>query len=159
VTGDANNPYLPPKAIVADAVSGTPRIRPRAVNVALVLIAVRVLLGIAVLFGSPIGRSMSYGVFAFLAAGVPIAVALTLGWFIARGRNWARIVYLILTILSLLGLAFALAGWYAVPEGVSAVSNWSAWDLVKTFAPPALSVAVVVLLFFPGRAWFRAPSE
>ena len=159
MTEDANNPYLPPKAVVADSVAGPRGVRPRAVNVALVLIVARALLGIAVLFSELIGSGAPFGALVFTAAGVSIAVALILGWFIARGRNWARIVFLVLTVLSLMSLAFTVVNWYAVPAGVSLVRDWSVWFLAITFVPPTLSIAVVVLLFGPGREWFRARSE
>ena len=44
MSGD-NNPYLPPKAAVADLASDAPLIRPMAVTLALYLIGARVLMG------------------------------------------------------------------------------------------------------------------
>jgi hypothetical protein len=93
-----------------------------------------------------------------LAAAFSVAVTTTLGVFIARGRNWARIVYLVLTLFSLVALAFAIANIYNLPAGVSMRTELSSWSLVTFLAPSAMSVAVVVLLFGPGRAWFAPRS-
>ena len=80
-----------------------------------------------------------------------------LGWFIARGRNWARVLYLVLTILSLLSLAWSISQ-FALPEGVSMRRSVSLWSVMINVGPRVLSIAVVVLLFGPGRAWFRERS-
>jgi hypothetical protein len=156
VTSGANNPYLPPKAPVADPRVPMSGARPRAINAALVLIAVRALLGIAVMFAYKLPASGSYLAMDLVVAATPIAVALTLGWFISRGRNWARIVYLVLTVISLMVVAFTLLAGFVQRAGVSMELHWSPWMLAMTLAPAALSIAVVVLLFGPGRAWFAS---
>jgi hypothetical protein len=158
MSGD-NNPYLPPKAAVADVVSDAPLIRPMAVTIALYLIGARVLMGAAVLVSSIIGASGSLLLMGLLAVGFSIAVAIKLGMSIARGRNWARIVYLVLTLFSLASIAFTLVNLSHLPAGVSMRRELSTWWLVTILLPTALSVTVVVLLFGPGREWFRARSE
>lgn len=152
---DANNPYLPPKAAVADPVAGALGSRPVAINIALLLIAARVLLGIVVLSNVPTGMTGVQLAIGFMPGAISIVFAIMLGWFIARGRNWARILYLVFTILSLLSLALSISSQFSLPEGVSLRSSLSLWGVMTTFVPRALSIAVVVLLFGPGRAWFR----
>jgi hypothetical protein len=152
---DADNPYLPPRTAVADPVVGDLGSRPIAINVALLLIAAKALLGLGVLVNFPFGMPVTQLLVGLMPAVISIAFAIMLGWFIARGRNWARILYLVLTILSLLWLAMAIGSQFAQPAGVTMRSSISLWSVMTTFVPRALSIAVVVLLFGPGRAWFR----
>jgi hypothetical protein len=158
VTGDANNPYLPPKAKVSDVTSDAPLIRPLAVTIALYLIGARVLMGVAVFVNAVIDARGHFMLMGLLSTAFSVAVMGTLSVFIARGRNWARIVYLVLTLFSLVSLAFTIANIYNVPAGVSMRGALWGWWLFTLLAPSALAVAVVALLFGPGRAWF-APRE
>ena len=66
-----------------------------------------------------------------------------------KGRNWARITYLVLTLLAILAW-FQMAA--ALPSGVKFV------PAVETLLPlvgTTLDVVALFLLFVPGRAWFR----
>jgi len=84
------------------------------------------------------------------------AITFTLGVAIARGRNWARIVYLVLTLFSLVSLGLSIASMLDLPAGVTLRSEPSIWSIATLLVPSAMSIAVVVLLFGPGRDWFRA---
>ena len=63
--------------------------------------------------------------------------------FVARRRNWARIALLLLTILGLLGTAYA---W-------SYIDSW--WSLISDVAYLALDIVALYWLFTgSGAAWF-----
>jgi hypothetical protein len=156
MSGD-DNPYLPPKAAVADLAVDARGPRPIAITIALYLIAVRVLLGAIPLLSVPPGVTGTQQIIAFMSGAISLAFAIVLGWFIARGRNWARVLYLVLTILSLLSLAWSVSQ-FVLPEGVSMRRSVSLWSVMLNVVPRVLSIAVVVLLFGPGRAWFRERS-
>jgi hypothetical protein len=156
---DADNPYLPPKAVVSDVTSEPRPTRPMAVTIALYLIGVRMLMGAAMLLSPMLGARGSYLLMGLMAVAFSAAITFTLGVSIARGRNWGRIVYLVLTLFSLVSLALSIASMFDLPAGVTLRSEPSIWSMVTLLVPSAMSIAVVVLLFGPGRAWFRARSE
>jgi hypothetical protein len=89
---------------------------------------------------------------------VSIVAVATLAGFIARGKNWARVVYRILTIFARVGLALTLTNLFIQPAAASLRAAMPLGALARLIVPALLSVAVVVLLFGPGRAWFRARS-
>jgi hypothetical protein len=63
-----------------------------------------------------------------------------------RGRNWARIVFLILSVISVVG--FVLELWETLSSTVI--------EIALTVASTALDVVVSYLLFTkPGALWFR----
>jgi hypothetical protein len=157
MSGD-NNPYLPPKAAVSDLAVDARGPRPIAITIALYLIAARVLLGAIPLLNFPPGVTGTHLMIALMPGAISIAFAIVIGWFIARGRNWARVLYLVLTILTLLSLAWSISSQFVLPEGVSMRRSVSLWSVMIHFVPRVLSIAVVVLLFGPGRAWFRERS-
>lgn len=153
------NPYLPPKAIVADVSNEAPMVRPRSVSLALILIGARWMLGLGFALGTLPDLGASNLGFAFSGAAFATLMTAALFWFIAQGRNWARIVYLVLTLIALLQLSFAVFGMRYVPEGVELRSGGFPYEWLATrVLPPLISLAAVVLLFGPGRAWFRPRS-
>jgi hypothetical protein len=156
---DAGNPYLPPKAVVADPVAEAPTTRPMAINIALILIGVR-LLWTSILLIMRMRRTSDIPIdSAILIAAMAAAITVPLAVGVARGRNWARIVYLILALFSLVSLTSSIVSMFDLPAGVSMRSGLSSWSMATIFLPSALSIAVVVLLFGPGREWFRARSK
>jgi hypothetical protein len=150
---DSDNPYLPPKAVVADVSEEVQLVRPMAVNLALLLIGVRLLLGLGVMVRPMLATNTPLPMSMYVMATMFVAVTLALGYFIARGRNWARILYLVTTIFGLAGFLFVA---FNLPPGVSLVNDPTLLWLLTVLVPQLLSIAVVVLLFGPGRAWFRA---
>ena len=145
-----DNPYAPPKALVADTVpTQAPMARPKQVVTAIWLAVIGYGLGLIVIFLSwdYYSRLQSLGVF----IGSQLFSLILMLWIYYKvyvGRNWARIVLLVLSIL-----------------GALAVANRAVMDLLAA-APPivkvqmfvglGLNAAVLWLLFFsPGRQWFR----
>jgi lipopolysaccharide export LptBFGC system permease protein LptF len=131
-----DNPYEPPKSEVQDA--STRRLvaaRPKAILQAIALLWISSGLGFA---GSLSEVKGSQGALIFSAVVmVVLAVALSAG--IWRGRNWARILYLILVLLSLTNLV-STWGLTARPqfevalEAVSFVADTGSFFLM--FTPP-----------------------
>lgn len=99
--------------------------------------------------GEDAGLSADREEFLFVILVMGIIAALVIWVYIAvwQGRNWARIVALILTGLSLLAIVNFAQDFAERPIG-------SVVDIVTTL----FDVTAMVLLFGPGRAWFRARS-
>jgi hypothetical protein len=153
---EANNPYLPPKAAVADPLVAAPKTRPMAINIALILIGVR-LLYTSIWLVMTLRSTDLPNASAILIAVVSAGVSIALGFAVARGRNWARVVFLVLAAIALLSLLFALASRFG--RGLAGVSTELSLSALATMLVPlALLIAIVVLLYGPGREWFR-PRE
>ena len=150
----SENPYAPPKSSVADVENSVPIERPKPVKTALVLCWISLVLTLPLMVEGFLGV-MNAGAgeapaayFAilgvFYVAVLVLAVCVIV--FIGRARNWARIVYAVLTGLSLISTIASLPAilaraWYSAPL-----------ELLTT----AMDVAIVVLLFLPAaNAWFR----
>ncbi len=84
--------------------------------------------------------------FIILIWGFTLAILIWLIIKITSGRNWARILYLIMTVI---GLPFS------IPELVDKF-NTSMLTFFLAFLTTILSVAICVLLFMPSsNAWFK----
>lgn len=149
----SRNPYSPPTAVVADEVVPRPPM-PAAVRSALIVIVVSFVVHLVILASEP--RTVDVGpdtdrqtVAHLLSLGVSllvgVALNLWLGWKIAMGRNWARIVLLVLTAISVP---------FAFVEIVRIAPDWPLGAGLSV-VEQGLDIAVIVLLFVPGRAWFR----
>ena len=140
------NPYEPPKSDVQDA---SPRRlvaeRPRAILHALALLWISSGLGFASSL-SEVANSQGALIFSVLVM-VALAAGLSVG--IWRGRNWARILYLILVLLSLTNL----------------VSTWGLSERPQfEVALEAVSFVADAGSFFlmftpPGSSWFQYVRE
>jgi hypothetical protein len=76
-----------------------------------------------------------------------LALAAYLNICIGRGRNWARIVYLVFTVIGLMFIAFE-------PSDLEASLIERVLDGLGMF----LDIAAMVLVFTrPGSTWFKAP--
>ena len=143
----AGNPYSPPKAHVRDAIdAGRLAERPLQITLAIVLSSVSLLIVVvsaALPYSSqPVQQAIETGLWALvIAAGVVDNLAV---W---RGRNWARVVYAVVTVLGLLNVLLELS---ARPAASVAL------DLVSL----VLAGGVVYLLFTkPGSLWFKDARE
>jgi hypothetical protein len=129
--------------------------RPQVVNIALLLVAVNIAIG---LWGA-LRRwpDISLGVVAIASMTMRLAKLILVAWLcyqIARARNWARIVLLVLTLLGVLALLFQLwIGLTQMPAGVKMAMDPQA--IPRLALPSALNIAALFLLFVPGRKWFR----
>lgn len=156
---EADNPYLPPKAVVADVSPEPLLVRPMAVTIALCLIGARVLLSVIGMVSALFQQDERTVRYSAVFAAISLTIAITLGYFIAQGRNWARVVYLILTIIGTASVILTVVAIYTMPFATPAASRSLSPEWFRlVLVPLALSIAVVVLLFGPGRAWFR-PRE
>jgi len=149
------NRYAPPVAPVADADAGAALTRPRNVKLGCWILWAELVIGLPgffyQMFTPPPG----------VEAGIPhviyiVVMIITLGifllfaWFTYMawdGRNWARILYLVLISL---GLLFSF---WALPKAFEK----STYDGVIYIVQTVMSIVGVVLLFSPpANAWYRA---
>lgn len=142
------NPYSPPAAAVADAAIVS-RPMPSAVRRALVLFVLSFVLDLVLMI---LERPVAEGDYAQLTAvanAVSILIAVVLGawlfWKISAGRNWARIVLLVLTVVS---LPF---GFYELLQLAPTRPVIAGLKLIEQ----GMDIGVLWLLFFPGREYFR----
>lgn len=143
----SHNPYSPPSSAVADAPEAGEIQRPRAVVVAVGLFTAEVVLGIALFCfvllsdpqvrGEPLAIAIG-GVFLLVVCGVSGLLI----WKIWQGRNWARIFWLVCSVLALLGRF--------MPEEEVAAFDTTWLDAIGTL----LDLGALFLVFGPGRAWF-----
>ena len=144
----ANNPYSPPTSDVAKT-----REPPKQVVWAVWMMRISVLIGYASLFlvqdlttalgDVPAETRSASVVFFFIVLALTAVVYLWLIQCVQDGRNWARIVMLVLTALGMFSL---LAGGDDGPAVFHVIS----------VADTILDVTAIVLLFrAPGSDWFR----
>jgi hypothetical protein len=153
---EANNPYAPPKAVVGDVSGATEPPRPatvtRAVQRLWAAVAVSFVSGIlnAFLTDTPgVPRGLYLGTLV-----VGWAVGFLIVWWIlssiGKGKNWARIVQLVLFVFGILGMLMV----FRMPQQVSAVI-WAFYAVQM-----ALNLWGMVLLFSaPSNAWFREMKD
>lgn len=141
-----NDPYAPPSTEVADTTPPPKGPVPRSVALAVRLLWLSLLLAVPSLF---IVVSRSQG-----GVETAVKVALQLGLFalaaylnvcVYRGKNWARVVLLIFTVIGVLLLAF-------VPNPPDLTMTERLLNAVST----TLDVVAVCLVFAKsGSAWFK----
>ncbi len=152
-----NNPYTPPSAEVADA-SPAPRLRPAAVNYALLLIGGALLLQLLVQlwvvqrggfqFGDPRAMALSIGLFALYGF---------LCFQLAQGRNWARVVLLILTVGGFLATCYTVG--FLLKQSPDQVDIlYSPIFLFNRLLPILMNLGALHLLYFSSGSWFREPQ-
>ncbi len=147
------NPYNPPKADL-DGAGREQSERPRSVDIAVALIGVNILLAVIRIPGA--WQGMQTGEVSPLFVGVQVLGVALWVWVcfaLLRGRNWARILLLVLTALSLAGIGAMFAG-SRLAAG-SLFQYLGAEQLIMPLLPLLLNIAAVYLVFVPGRAWFR----
>jgi hypothetical protein len=152
-----NNPYTPPAAGVAD-VPGVVRIRPRAVNIALLLIAAGLLAQLLVQLwflqqagfwiGDPWQSAVSVGLFALYGF---------ICHQLAKGRSWPRIVLLILTVVGFASTCYAIGVMRRLEIPVTELL-WTPIFLFNRVVPMILNFIALHLLYFESGGWFRERS-
>ena len=141
------NPYAPPKALVAESPDDSLPEAPPPVKTAMKLLWISFVLTYVEVALDWTAMTAETGLI-FFAIWMALMTALQIWIYlkIARGRNWARIVWLVLFAISL-PLSFThmveLAQRIPIAAGVT---------LIDTF----MVFYALYLLFFPGREWFRA---
>jgi ABC-type sugar transport system permease subunit len=148
----SRNPYAAPGATVADPPM-PPIQRPPLVARALQLLWTSFVLGLIGTFvHEAVATSLEWIITTVFVA-VYSGVVVWLIYKIGRGRNWARIVYLILAAISYLMTGLNWRSYYG------SYGNHLGWILLD-FAGMAAELAALYLLFSrPANAWFRAESE
>lgn len=149
------NPYAPPVSTVADPAEIRGE-RPKEVTQAVKLLWVSLLIGLAGLFLQPLwagggGAPQRIGVLGGVLIGFGIWA-----WVIAKianGRNWARILFLVLAILGVaymvLAMPAALAVYKARPlTGLLSLANF----VLEIYT-------MYLLLTAPAREWFKQPAR
>jgi hypothetical protein len=123
-------------------------VRPLVVTRAVQLIALSLLLGMArAIFDVTHQVSGLTLFFALMILLIVMTVFFFLAFMIGMGRNWARIVLLILIII---GLPVSIPGYLQE-------LRVSLWHGVVSFVVATLQVIAIVLLFTkPANAWFKA---
>jgi hypothetical protein len=146
-----HNPYKPPEANVTDRANGAPKMEmPKQVLLATRLMWLTLLVGLVaiLLSGEPantlstIDANVRGTVLVFVAVILAIST-LFLAWILQKvkaGRNWARIVLLVLTVLSIVnqmsspGELIEIAPILFIAALVNMVLE--IWSLVLLFRPP-----------------------
>jgi hypothetical protein len=144
-----HNPYAPPKALVAEPPEGAPMDAPPAVKTAMKLFWISVFLTFIELAldweRAAVGVST---MLVLIVTGILCAIQIWLILNIGRGRNWARITWLVLFALSLIG---TLPSFPELARSAPLYTSVLVIDLL-------LSLYGFYLVFFPGRDWFRPRS-
>jgi len=147
----SGNPYAPPTTQVADIDTSLPIAPPREVRIAVVLCWISLVSALPAIYGNFSGPDPAVAMAFYVGLGsfyvALFAFAIWLIVMIGRARNWARIVYAVLTGLNLIAALGDIPGTFAGPWYSSSAS------LLTT----ALDLVIVVLLFRPAsNAWYRA---
>jgi hypothetical protein len=141
------NPYAPPQAPVADVGDARPAEKPRQVVLAVQLLWAMLALGAvnSAVQWPRLTESVSLGMVLSVQL-VTLAVIGGLTIMISRGRNWARIVYLVLFLIGVPGFVVQMPGLFAYSVLAGLLS-----------AAQGLAQVVAMLLVFtePGRRWYR----
>ena len=145
----SESPYAPPRAVVADAPE-PPRVRPRAVVIAVALLWTELVPSVFLTFLAWDEISVddpAYRIALQIYVVIWLGISVLVNTKIWQGRNWARIVALILTLFAMIDLL-----------GIVQQFAESPWETALSTAALALDVAAVVIVFGPGRDWFRRRS-
>lgn len=143
------NPYAPPKSNVVAGFRREVEAKPKQVTYAVWLLWISILLSIPTSIYEfdriqEWSRLVEIGLIATFVLMYGLEIALTL--LIGRGRNWARITFLVLVALS-----FA-----SVLPGLPVFLTYPVSQLALNAAILAAELAAIYLLFTPpGSRWFR----
>jgi hypothetical protein len=149
-----HNPYLPPAATVGDVDVADLRKRPVSVIVAIVLLGIHILMG-AYGFVRLLHLYVSGGGTSLIVLGVQIAkwlILLLICYQFWRGRNWARILLSVMTVLALLAVVAWI--WAATRFPAAVKFQLDAREIANMLLPTVTYLTASFLVFVPGRAWF-----
>ena len=149
----SDNPYAPPKALVVDHEPTLPTmVRPSQINLALWVAAIGYGVGMIVVLLSWDYYSKFQTVGAFIGGQFfSLVICAWLYYKIYVGRNWARIVLL---VFSLIGMAMTVNR--AVMDLLAAAPTIAKVQMILGLA---VNLFVLWRLFLaPGRHWFRRPA-
>jgi hypothetical protein len=139
-----HNPYSAPRSVVSDT-PAPPMERPRVVVIAVALLWTEVALG---LLDSALDwnyvTAENPAMFVLIVDAVFLALSILVNIKIWQGRNWARIVALVLTILAVVGYAPQIDAEFARAPFIA----------VLGMLELLLDAVALYLVFIPGRHWF-----
>jgi hypothetical protein len=139
-----HNPYSAPRSIVTDT-PPPPMERPRVVVIAVALLWTEVALGLleSLLDWENLTANDSAR-FGLIVDVLFVGLSVLINIMVWRGRNWARIVGLVLTILGVVGFAPVVGAEFARAPFVT----------LLVMVELLLDVIALYLVFVPGRQWF-----
>jgi len=140
----SDNPYAPPESRVADA-APPPLPRPRAVRIAVAMLWMGFVLGFPSLYLTMQRDPEPAGVGFYVFVAVLVGFSALLNLFIHRGRNWARIAWLGMTLLDFVSRLVS----------DDRLIQAGAFEQALSLLDLLLTCAVLFLLFTrPGAPWF-----
>lgn len=140
------NPYQPPETPVSDNNEG-PVVRPQAVTAAVFVLFFGLAIDVAFWISRfDEVRSAEVSGAQWTGQLIGFAFAAFLFTMIARGKNWARIVLLVFTIIGFGLVAFVFEELMRAPVMLR----------LAAFGRPLANAIGVYLVFIPGREWFTA---
>jgi len=146
----SRNPYSPPKAAVGDTDQEPLRVKPAAIRRAIVTLWTSFALNLFITaLDWRYQTSQVPPLVLILSQIFGLGIAVWLFWKIGVGRNWARIVYLVLLLVGLTAV---------VPEIMASAARAAHIAGLKMIEL-GLDIASMVLVFGPGRDWFRKPLK
>src|SRR4051812_4258347 len=120
----SENPYAAPKAPVSDIESNEPMTRPRQVVWAIQLLVANYVFGIAMVIVNFSYYENLGSITAFLIGQVIGAmIGAWIYYKIWQGRNWARILLLVFSLLGVIGWVIGRGGMETMPPGVRGPSG------------------------------------
>jgi len=154
----AESPYRPPAARVSDSRTSAVGPRPGAINLALALVALLVLVEcyhqVKNLSEVDVGEMSAL---AWVMDGLWVVAIIVAGFFIARGRNWARWILGIITLHVIYEYVDARLFVSSFGPGIGEFFDpLSLWILPL---PSLFAVGATILNFGPGRAWFQREPD
>lgn len=145
----SESPYAAPKSVVADAASPVEAIpRPRQADRACALLWIDVALYFPSV-GLAMAREQNPAALTaeFIGYGLLLVFMLWTYYKVSRGRNWARVIFLLLTGFSLVSLPLSL---------MAPGNPMSGLEIGLSLAGIGLDIAAAWLLLTPAsNAWFR----
>jgi hypothetical protein len=151
-----HNPYTPPAATVGDAEVPELRERPVAVIVAIILLGIHILMGLSsharVLHLYLTTSGINLIVLAIQMAKWLLLLLICFQFW--HGRNWARILLLVMTGFALFAVFVQYWSTANLPAGVK--YQIDPMGYVWMLLPPLIYLTASFLVFVPGRAWFRS---
>ena len=142
-----SNPYTPPKSDVKDV--GPERLiaeRPRQVIHATLLLWVSAVLAVPLMYWEYQRTPEESAPVVLIFAALVLALVIAVNIYVWQGRNWARIIFLALAILSVI-IFFGM---------LRDILEYPAVEIVLNIVSLRIDVVVAFLLFTkPGALWFR----
>ncbi len=142
----AHNPYSAPNTTVADVSAEPPMERPRIVVIAVMLLWTEFTLGLldSVLGWKDSRAAQKFWEFSIVISAIFVIISVWINIKVWQGRNWARIVALVLTGFAVISFAPQMSASFARS---ALLSTLYCIEIL-------LDVAAMILVFGPGRRWF-----